>query len=315
MDLHIYLPFYIGLFFLFLATIMILKIHQSPLSKSYFYHNSSDSESSEPSLVSLRPEPIPSPLQFCYSTARVLCSKISTIIWAILDRLSVLRTIISSHPFNFSLLLLSFALTSLASSDTKLLPQYISARYNWSFVSAGYLLSAKAVVNFFLLTCIVPCILRTRQERKTRRPDANHLFADQASGDQDNVQYAKICLIISIFGALFISAAMTIELLVPALIVYALGSALPIFTLSLLKSPAFSPEGRKDRGSLEPNYDTHIFSIVMLVKTIGSLLGAPLMAALWVRGIQLGGAALGLPYLVSAACYVLALVVFRMIVV
>ena len=38
----------------------------------------------------------------------------------------------------------------------------------------------------------------------------------------------------------------------------------------------------------------------MLTKAFGSLLGAPLMAVLWVQAIKAGGAGLGLPYFVSA---------------
>lgn len=38
----------------------------------------------------------------------------------------------------------------------------------------------------------------------------------------------------------------------------------------------------------------------MLVKTVGSLVGAPVMTLAWVKGIGLGGAALGLPYFLSA---------------
>lgn len=45
--------------------------------------------------------------------------------------------------------------------------------------------------------------------------------------------------------------------------------------------------------------DIQDFSIVMLTKTLGSLVGAPLMAVLWVHAIKLGGVGLGLPYFVS----------------
>lgn len=46
--------------------------------------------------------------------------------------------------------------------------------------------------------------------------------------------------------------------------------------------------------------DIQDFSIVMLTKTLGSLVGAPLMTVLWVHAIKIGGAGLGLPYFVSA---------------
>ena len=38
---------------------------------------------------------------------------------------------------NFQVLLISFFLTALASSDTKLLVQYISKRYGWSFAQVS----------------------------------------------------------------------------------------------------------------------------------------------------------------------------------
>lgn len=216
---------------------------------------------------------------------------------SVINRFKGLQDILANHPRNFTLMLVVFFLASLASSDTKLLVQYISKRYHWTFASAGYLISGKAVVNFILLTVIIPRLLRSGTK------------ASDLTTDKLNVRYAKICLAISVAGALAIASAATVWLLVPSLFIYALGSALPIFTLSLLKSPYICPpnDSRAD-GHEEP--ETHIFSIVMLVKTLGSLLGAPLMATLWVHGIGLGGAALGLPYFVSGACYTTAIIVF-----
>ncbi|KAK6819508.1 hypothetical protein PG987_015991 [Apiospora arundinis] len=226
-----------------------------------------------------------------------------TVIGAILERLRTLRSIIASHPRNLTLMFICFFLSSLASSDTKLLAQYISKRYHWSFASAGYLLSGKAVVNFVLLTAVIPWLLRSR-----------HSSTSASSGNSDtdkaNARYALVCWIISVLGASAIAVSTEIWLLFPSLLLYALGSALPIFTLSLLKSPAISPKHDGNlAGSIDP--ETHIFSLVIMVKTLGSLLGAPLMAVLWVHGINTGGAALGTPFFVSAACYVLAIVVFR----
>ena len=75
-----------------------------------------------------------------------------------------------------------------------------------------------------------------------------------------------------------------------ALIIYALGSALPVFTMSLVKSSLIALA----------HSDVQDFSIVMLTKTLGSLVGAPLMTVLWVQAIKLGGVGIGLPYFVSA---------------
>jgi hypothetical protein len=185
-------------------------------------------------------------------------------------------------------------LTALASSDTKLLVQYISKRYEWTFAQAGYMLSAKAIVNIALLVVIVPRLLALQ-------PPGVH-----GTGVQDNYVFAGVSILISVVGVLCVALAFRFWMLlggeyiltvlketmltVVALVVYALGSALPVFTMSLVKSPLI----------VLPNSDVQDFSIVMLTKTLGSLVGAPLMSTLWVCAIKTGGAGLGLPYFVSA---------------
>ena len=62
--------------------------------------------------------------------------------------------------------------------------------------------------------------------------------------------------------------------------------------MSLVKSPLIALQ--------DAHTNTQDFSIVMLTKTLGSLLGAPLMTVTWVQGIKLGGVGLGLPYFISA---------------
>ncbi|KAJ4387670.1 hypothetical protein N0V93_008267 [Gnomoniopsis smithogilvyi] len=232
---------------------------------------------------------------------------------SVIERFGTLKQALASHSRNFTLMLVCFLLTSLASSDTKLLVQYISKRYHWNFASAGYLISGKAVVNFTLLTFVIPRTLRSVTKSLSDEGSLN-------SSDRTNIRFANACFGVSIVGALAIALAATVWMLIPGLFVYALGSALPIFTLSLLKSPAISSvssDSIERDGEVVPTgeVETHVFSIVMLVKTAGSLLGAPLMALLWVRGIGLGGAALGMPYFVSCACYVVATFVFSRIVV
>lgn len=220
-----------------------------------------------------------------------------TSVW---QRFQTLMAVVASHPRNFTLMLACFLLASLASSDTKLLVQYISKRYDgWTFAAAGYLLSGKAVVNFVLLTVVIPRVLRLSS-------------SSPLTADRINIRFAKACFLVSVLGALAIALAATMWLLVPALFVYALGSALPIFTLSLLKSPSIT-SAREDDDSGSSDVQTHTFSIVMLVKTLGSLLGAPLMAVLWVRGIGLGGVALGMPFFISAALYAVAILLFSQI--
>jgi hypothetical protein len=281
MGVLLWLPFWIGIALVLLAlpTVAALPLHLAPTSNL-----SGEEDEGRPLL----------PLEAPKDTMDK-----PSLIRSIGDSYSHLESTITSHPRNFSLLLTSFLLTSLASSDTKLLLQYISKRFYWTFASAGYLLSGKAVVNFTLLTLIIPNFLRSRS--LSMHPDGS---------TKANIRYANICLMISILGAFAIGLASSIWVLIPSLLLYALGSALPVFTLSLLKSPSVSlPPDERLPGSSAP--ETHIFSIVMLVKTLGSLLGAPLMTVLWVSGIRIGGVALGMPYFVSAACYLIAILVLR----
>ncbi|KAK8059925.1 MFS general substrate transporter [Apiospora saccharicola] len=289
MTVLIWLPFWICVALLLLAVpaVSLLPDHLGKAETSR-YNNDGRLEQAEPLL---------SPSATAVPKAK------DSIMRAILERLRTLRLIIASHPRNLTLMFICFFLSSLASSDTKLLPQYISKRYHWTFASAGYLLSCKAVVNFVLLTVVIPSLLRSRH---------SSVGASQGNSDTDraNSRYALTCWFISVLGAFAIAVSTDIWILFPSLLIYALGSALPIFTLSLLKSPAIAPKHDGDlAGSIDP--ETHIFSLVVMVKTLGSLLGAPLMAALWVHGINTGDAALGTPFFVSAACYVLAILVFR----
>ncbi|KAH7195692.1 hypothetical protein DER44DRAFT_814375 [Fusarium oxysporum] len=281
MTLSLWLPFWLAIALLSLA---VPTIQMLPTQENTDKGTDGDDESQHEPLL---------------SSPRIKAqSHHEPLLQSVIGRLQTIKTIIVSHPKNFSLLLFSFMLTSLASSDTKLLVQYISARYKWTFASAGYLLSGKAIVNFTLLTIVIPKLLRSA--RQARQEDAAEV------ADKSNIRNAMYCLVASVFGALGIAIASEIWMLIPSMFVYALGSALPIFTLSLLKSPVISPPHNSDSSDPEP----HIFSIVMLVKTVGSLLGAPLMAALWVRGLGIGGMALGMPFFVSQACYAVAIWVF-----
>ncbi|OTB13863.1 hypothetical protein K445DRAFT_384818 [Daldinia sp. EC12] len=279
MTLNLFLPFFIGIFLLLLAipTVSLLIDPTHTLTTP-------EDEQRRP-LIS-------SPILKAQEVD-------SSILRPVVERIRTLYYIVKSHPMNLILLLVSFFLTSLASSDTKLLPQYISKRYSWSFAKAGYLLSAKAIVNFTLLTFVIPGILRSKTSANQSQ--------SQSLSDRDNVRYARICLAVSVLGALAIASAVTTWLLFPSLLLYALGSALPVFTMGLLKSPSVSPKD-EDQLANSTNPETHIFSIVMMVKTLGTLVGAPLMATLWVQGIASG--TLGIPYVVSAALYIAAIAVF-----
>ncbi|KIW05834.1 hypothetical protein, variant [Verruconis gallopava] len=94
---------------------------------------------------------------------------------------------------NFQLLLGVFFVAALASSNSPLFPQYISKRYDWTFASAGYLLSIKAAVNVTLLALIVPTVVQILSKRL------------EFTSGRINRLGAEIMLAISIAGAVFIA--------------------------------------------------------------------------------------------------------------
>jgi hypothetical protein len=142
------------------------------------------------------------------------------------------------------------------------------------------MLSAKAIVNFTLLAIIVPHLIRKSMSSK----------AVHGSEIRLNFLGAEVSILVSVIGVLCVALAFKFWMLLMALMIYALGSALPVFTMSLVKSQLIALG----------DSNTQDFSIVMLTKTLGSLVGAPLMASLWIRAIEIGGVGLGLPYFVSA---------------
>ncbi|KAK4112325.1 hypothetical protein N656DRAFT_798136 [Canariomyces notabilis] len=236
------------------------------------------------------------------------------------SRFHTILAILTKPSRNFLLLLACFFLASFASSDTKLLPLYISKRYHWKFSSVGYLLSLKALFNFFLLSFLIPRVVRWRRRRRSSpHPEAqaqaqaqDNNSIPETAADKETITHAHVCLVFSVLGALAIALAPTAWALVPSLLLYALGIALPMFTYSLLRSPsmALQHQQARDRGS---GPGTQLFSVVMLVRTAGTLLGAVAMPSLWVAGLSVGGVALGLPYGVSAVCYAVAGVVVKKI--
>ena len=79
-------------------------------------------------------------------------------------------------------------------------------------------------------------------------------------------------------------------MLVTAFFVYALGSAIPEFTLSLVAHHSVAGESKSNAMD---------YSVIMICKFAGNMCGLPTMTVLWTKGIGFGGWLLGLPYFTS----------------
>lgn len=103
---------------------------------------------------------------------------------------------------NFQLLLGVFFAASFASSNSALLPQYISKRYNWTFAHSGYLLSVKALVNITLLALIVPSVV--------------HLLATRFDFESGRISKlgAQVMFSISVIGVVLVALAPNVPYLI-----------------------------------------------------------------------------------------------------
>ena len=103
---------------------------------------------------------------------------------------------------NFQLLILVFFIGSAASSNSALLPQYISKRYNWTFAHSGYLLSIKALVNITLLVIVVPTAVRILSSRPGY------------SAGQIGKLGSQVMLFISVIGVILVALAPSVPYLI-----------------------------------------------------------------------------------------------------
>jgi hypothetical protein len=79
------------------------------------------------------------------------------------------------------------------------------------------------------------------------------------------------------------------------MIIYSLGSALPVFMTTLINENAQS--------NLEDVLYAEKFSLVKMVDAGGYLIGVPVMTSCWVAGIDRGGAYLGTPYFLAGVSF------------
>ncbi|KAK0507250.1 hypothetical protein JMJ35_010288 [Cladonia borealis] len=184
---------------------------------------------------------------------------------------------------NFRLGLSILLVTQVGASNTVILSQYISVRYGWTLVQAGYLFYVKAVAMLLLYIVIIPVGLKYLTGKRN--------FSTAAA----NLTGTKISIVSLCIGALAISLSVDIWMFIPAIVVYVYGNGLGLFILSLLTSPEF--------GDTEEQNHAKTYSSVQLVEACGTLLSVPILTAALAAGINIGGIGLGMPFLLCALSY------------
>ncbi|KAL5041272.1 hypothetical protein BDW71DRAFT_201512 [Aspergillus fruticulosus] len=185
------------------------------------------------------------------------------------------------------LLVLSFFISTFARDSMSFLLQCISNRYSWSIAKTSWLLSFRAAAQLLQFMVILPFVDRTMRKRFEGCPLEKDLFLSRVS----------ILAITIGFGIMGIAPVVGLSML--GIAIYTAGSGFSTFARSLISS------------LMPPTMMGALYSTLAIMDTVGSLLAGPLMSSAFRWGMDLGGAWLGMPYLISAGlCLLMTVVIF-----
>jgi hypothetical protein len=154
--------------------------------------------------------------------------------------------------------------------------QYISTRYAVSLSRATVLISIRSGLVMLLCLIILPAVNHLFRKRLGFGPRRSDLLLSRAS------------TIAMAVGFLLIAFAPSIPLLITAMVVQTFGWGLTLFLRSLMTS------------LVESHHVARLNTAVGVFDTVGLMVGSPLLAFLFEKGVEVGGLWLGLPFLVCA---------------
>jgi len=158
----------------------------------------------------------------------------------------------------------------------EMLLQYATKRYGWSWSRATLLLTIRGATSLVTLLVLLPfaswfCLSRLAM-----------------SGVSKDIQLARLSAAISVAGCLIIAVAANGYVVAGGIIVLSLGAGVSGLIRSLLNS------------LVEEHHMGIVNSLVGFMEMLGIMVAGPLLAQSLSTGMRLGGAWIGLPFLVSA---------------
>lgn len=164
-------------------------------------------------------------------------------------------------------------------SVTLLMLQYVSTRYSISFSQATFLVSLRSGFTMAIFLALMPWlshILITKWDYSAKKKD---------------LVLGRVSAIVACVGWLLVALAPNMPCFVVAIFVCTLGAGLFTFVRSFLTS------------IVSPDHVAKLFTFMSVLDTIGMMAVNPVFAWLFKVGLNVGGAGLGLPFLVLAVCY------------
>ncbi|KAJ5366109.1 hypothetical protein N7541_000050 [Penicillium brevicompactum] len=184
---------------------------------------------------------------------------------------------------NILLIMASFFVCQLGRMISGITLQYAAAKFHWKFDKASLLISLRAGVNLFVLAAIIPALSYILVKR---------FKLNDVVKDKQITQINGVCLIIGSF-VMFLAASP--GTLVFGQTVFALGFAFSVTARSFLT------------GMVDPMHIGTVFTGVTTMLYGGLVIGSPMLAKTLQWGLQLGGIWVGLPFLLAAVLFTLAL--------
>lgn len=188
--------------------------------------------------------------------------------------------------FQLALLLSTFFIYQFSQSSILFLAQYISTRFNWSLASANLVVSLQPAINIPIFLFGVPYLSN------------QHLFKlPPHLKDQYLARVSSVCLAL---GALGVSLAPSIIILIPSLLLQAAGSGFVFIIRSMVT------------GLVQREQTARLYIAIQVLQSVGGVAGILSFTNIFAIGLKLSGLWIGLGFIVSAVLFVALVIIVWM---
>ena len=165
-----------------------------------------------------------------------------------------------------------FLLHMLVGTIGGLLLQYMSKRYGLTFADVTLLMTIRTGVIVLLLFIVLPYISTLIMRRY------------DLSGARKDLYLVRASLIFVVIGWILVGLSPNILTVSISIATASIGQGFPLLLRSFLTT------------LVPAHHIARVYSIVSIVDTLGIMIGSPLLAGMFKRGLALGGSWIGLPF-------------------
>ncbi|KAF5859657.1 hypothetical protein ETB97_002568 [Aspergillus alliaceus] len=157
------------------------------------------------------------------------------------------------------------------------LVQYISVRFAWTLASASLVVSLQPALNIPVLFFILPYISKRLHRRVS--PQKTEIYLSR---------FSIVCLTLSIFG---VGISSSLFILLPSMMLHAAGSGFLLLARSIITR------------MVETDKTTKLYTILEGLQAVGNVVAIFILTNVFRMGLGLGGAWIGLTWLVTGVLF------------